>query len=126
MMSEKHTNEEAAYITIVEGPPPEFIATNKYWTASLGEGFWSIVAKCEMRTLDGELLVGRCQSAWATGRAALLDYPQDPLNNPSGSSRATVEIVAARWENVVEGQKLVLWVKTDDAESVTGYSPIDV
>jgi len=122
----KDTNQEAAYITIVEGPPPEFTATNKYWTASLAEGSGTTVARCEMRTMDGESLVDRCRQAWTEGRAAYLDYPQDPLTNPTASHRAEAEIVAASWEFVPEGQKLVLWVQTDDLDNLDGLELTDI
>jgi hypothetical protein len=103
--------DEAAYITIVEGPPPEFTEVDTDWTASLAEGpFPAIVAMCETRTLNGESLVERCRQAWGEGRPARLDYPQ-----PDGG-RAEVEIVAARWEHVPEGQKLILWIKAEDIE----------
>jgi hypothetical protein len=29
-----------------------------------------------------------------------------------------VEIIAARWERVPEGQKLILWVKMEDVEEM--------
>lgn len=108
----KHSKRnEAAYITIVEGPPPEFTEVDTDWTASLGEGpFPAVVAMCETRTLNGETLVERCRRAWEKGRPARLDFPQ-----PDGG-RAEVEIVAARWERVSEGQKLILWVKVEDIE----------
>jgi hypothetical protein len=111
--NEHPKRDEAAYITIVEGPPPEFMEVDTDWTASLAEGsFPAIVAMCETRTLNGEALVERCRRAWQEGRSARLDFPQ-----PDGG-RAEVEIVAARWELVSEGQKLVLWVKVEDIEEV--------
>jgi hypothetical protein len=99
---------EAAYITIVEGPPPEFTEVEMHWTASLVEGnYQAVVAMCEMRTLNGEALVERCQWAWQEGRPARLDFPQ------LDGERAEVEIIAARWEQAPEGQKLILWVKVE-------------
>jgi len=105
--------DEAAYITIVEGPPPEFMEVDTDWTDSVAEGpFPAIVAKCETRTLNGEALVERCRQAWQERRPARLDFPQ------SDGERGELEIVAARWEQVPEGQKLVLWVKVEDFEVV--------
>jgi hypothetical protein len=110
MEFEKHPKrDEAAYITIVEGPPPEFAEVDAHWTASLAEGpYQAIVAMCETRTLNGEALVARCRQAWQEDRPARLDFPQDD------GGRAEVEIIAARWEDVPEGQKLILWVKLED------------
>ena len=114
MESMKHSKrDEAAYITIVEGPPPEFTEVDTDWTASLVEGrSQAIVAMCETRTLNGEALVERCRRAWQEGRPARLDFPR--LNG----ERAEVEIVAARWEQASEGQKLILWVKVEDIEEM--------
>ena len=110
----EHPEYEAAYITIVEGPPPEFASADTYWTASLAEGFsQSVVAMCETRTLNGEALVERCRRAWQAGRSARLDFPQ-----PDDGGRAEVEIIAARWQRVDEGQKLILWVKMDETEEI--------
>jgi hypothetical protein len=111
--SEHPKRDAAAYITIVEGPPPEFAEVEADWTASLAEGSSpAIVATCETRTLNGEALVQRCREAWQERRPARLDFPQ-----PDGE-RAEVEIIAARWEQIFEGQKLILWVKIEDFEEV--------
>lgn len=105
--------DDAAYITIVEGPPPEFTEVDTYWTASLAEGrSRSIVAMCETRTFNGQALVERCRQAWEEGRFARLDFPR-----PDGG-RAEAEIIAARWEQVSEGQKLILWVKLEDLQEI--------
>jgi len=106
--------DDAAYITIVEGPPPEFAEVDTEWAASLAEGTsQSVVAMCETRTLNGEMLVERCRRAWQAGRSARLDFPQ-----PDDGGRAEVEIIAARWQRVAEGQKLILWVKMDEIEEM--------
>ncbi len=110
----EHSRDEAAYITIVEGPPPEFAEVDAEWAASLAEGTsQSVVAMCETRTLNGEVLVERCRRAWQEGRSARLDFPQ-----PDDGGRAEVEIIAARWQRVAEGQKLILWVKMDEIEEM--------
>jgi hypothetical protein len=107
----KHSKDEATYITIVEGPPPEFVESDMHWTDSLAEGmFRAVIAMCETRTLNGEALVERCRRAWDEGRSARLEFPRDD------AERAEVEIVAARWEEVPEGQKLILWVKAGEIE----------
>ena len=105
--------DEAAYITIVEGPPPEFTEMDEHWTASLAEGrSQAIVAMCETRTFNGRSLVDRCRQAWEEGRSARLDFPE------ADGGRAELEIVAARWERIPEGQKLILWVKIEDSEEI--------
>lgn len=110
---EQPKRDEAAYITIVEGPSPEFAEVETEWTASLAEGpSPAIVAMCETRTLNGEVLVERCREAWREGRSARLDFPQ-----PDGG-RAELEIIAARSEQVPEGQKLILWVRVEGFEEV--------
>jgi hypothetical protein len=95
-----------AYITIVEGPPPEFRNVSEEWTVSLLDGVRNNdVALCEMRTFDGPKLVKRCQDAWRQGRPARLDFPT------GDGLRQELDILAVRWEKVEEGHKLYLWVK---------------
>ncbi len=119
MSRKKRSNSEAAYITIVEGPPPEFSTVNKPWTASLAEGpEWVMVATCQMRTLDGQGLVDRCSNAWQQGRPAFLDYPRPAIDGIAAFERTEAEIVAARWQKVDEGQMLTLWVRTDAVEDL--------
>ena len=118
-MTEDTQHRDAAYITIIEGPPPEFRTANHHWTASLAEGpAWAIIASCEMRTFNGQSLVERCRGAWADGRPARLDYPVQTASFAPPSGRAEVEIVAARWRSVDEGQVLTLWVRTDNVEQI--------
>jgi len=115
----RHSAFKLSERSVVEGPSPEFVAVRKDWTASLAEGqTWSVVAMCEMRTFDGRSLVDRCVQAWEEGRPARLDYPVEvPASSPPGG-RAEVEIVAAYWEQVEEGQRLILWVKMDDVDEI--------
>jgi hypothetical protein len=95
-----------AYITIVEGPSPDFRDVSEEWTASLLEGVRNNDAVlCEMRTFDGPKLVKRCQDAWRQGRPARLDFPT------GDGLRQELDILAVRWEKVEEGHKLYLWVK---------------
>lgn len=113
--------DDVAYITIIEGPPPEFRAAKHHWTASLAEGpTWTTVVSCEMRTFNGQGLVDRCRRAWQAGRPARLDYPVQTMAYAPPSGRAEVEIVAARWREVAEGQVLTLWVRTDQVEQIEG------
>ncbi|MGC8879634.1 MAG: hypothetical protein ACP5R2_10450 [Anaerolineae bacterium] len=111
--------DQATYITIVEGPPPRFKPVDQFWTASLAEGPVStVIALCDMRTLNGPGLVERCRRAWAEGRPARLDYPVRNAPYAPTSTRAEIEIVAARWSEVKEGQVLTLWVRTDNSKQL--------
>lgn len=99
-------NQEPAYITIVEGPPPNFREVINEWPIGVLEGSMnSDVALCEMRTFDGPKLVQRCEEAWQEGRPALLLFPTED------GEQGQLDIVAIRWEAVDEGHKLHLWVK---------------
>lgn len=98
---------EPAYITIVEGPPPEFHEVSNEWSVGVLEGFTGgDIAMCEMRTFNGPQLVKRCQDAWQQGRPARLDFPTG-----EAGQRGELDILAVRWEEVSEGHKLFLWVK---------------
>lgn len=96
-----------AYITIVEGPPPEFRDDSNEWFIGVLEGQEeSNIAQCEMRAFNGPQLVERCHNAWREGRPARLDFPTG-----EGKERGELDIVAVRWEAVEEGHKLYLWVR---------------
>ena len=98
---------EPAYITIVEGPPPDFRDVSNEWAFGVSEGMeYFDLALCEMRTFSGPKLVKRCQEAWQDGRPARLDFPTG-----EAGERGELDIIAARWEAVEEGHKLYLWVK---------------
>jgi hypothetical protein len=102
-MIKKH---EPAYITIVEGPPPDFRDVSNEWALGVLEGLRSSdVALCEMRTMNGPKLVKRCQDAWHEERPARLDFPTGQ------GSRGELDILAIRWEEVEEGHKLYMWVR---------------
>ncbi|MGQ9502917.1 MAG: hypothetical protein ACUVSF_06630 [Anaerolineae bacterium] len=118
-MTEEIDRDQIAYITIVEGPPPRFKPVDQLWTASLAEGPVStVIASCDMRTLNGPGLVERCRRAWAEGRPVRLDYPVHSAPYAPVGTRAEIEIVAARWSQVKEGQILTLWVRTENAEQL--------
>lgn len=96
-----------AYITIVEGPPPEFRDVSNEWAIGVLEGVEETeFALCEMRTFNGPKLVKRCQDAWREGRPARLDFPTG-----EEGERGELDILAVRWEEVEEGHKLDLWVR---------------
>lgn len=98
--------EKPAYITIVEGPTPDFRDVSNEWAISVLEGTkHNEIGLCEMRAFNGPKLVERCQNAWRVGRPARLDFPTGE------GLRKELDILAARWEAVEEGHKLYLWVK---------------
>ncbi len=101
-------NLQPAYITIVEGPPPEFQLSANRWATSVVEGLTkNNAALVEMRTFNGPQLMQRCRDAWADKQSARLDFPI------GDGTRAELEIVAAQWEDVEEGHKLYLWVRIE-------------
>lgn len=106
MSKVEQQNQDPAYITIVEGPPPDFQESANEWALGVLESHLnSDVAVCEMRTFNGPKMVDRCQTAWQDGRPARLDFPT------GDGGRGELDIVAIRWEEVEEGHKLRLWVK---------------
>lgn len=108
----KMTNIEPEFITIVEGPEPEFASHNDVWAISVLESAKHIdVEQCKLRTFDGTNLVERCRNAWTDNRPVLLDYP-----NRLGLRRQ-VEVVAARAAQVDQGDLLYLWVRSPKEES---------
>ena len=99
-------NRQPAYITIVEGPPPDFRDVANEWSIGVMEGIEETeIAMCEMRTFNGPQLVKRCQDAWDEGRPSRLDFPA------GDGARGELDIVAIRWEEIEEGHKLYLWVR---------------
>lgn len=93
-------------ITIIEGPPPEFKRADEVWLYSLVESWIPFsVSLCQVRSFNGEKLLERCQRAWQSGRATRLDFPT------MSGLRRQLEIVAARFEKLPEGDLLNLWVR---------------
>jgi hypothetical protein len=93
-------------ITIVEGPPPEFKVVDEAWMYSLLESsrpYW--ISLCQVRSFKGQALMERCQRAWSTQRPIRLDFPT------LSGLRKQLEIVAARYEKLPEGDLLNLWVR---------------
>ncbi len=101
---------EPEFITIVEGPPPEFQPVPDLWPLSVEEGPQPFMpAMCQMRTFNGPRMLERCQRAWNEDRPVKLDFP-----DPSGVRRQAT-VIAARWTEVEEGHLLHLWVQLPQA-----------
>lgn len=97
---------EPELITIVEGPPPEFKTVNDEWMYSLLDSARPFfISLCQVRSLKGQLLMERCQRAWSTQRSIQLDFPT------MSGLRKKLEIVAAKYEPLPEGDLLNLWVR---------------
>jgi hypothetical protein len=98
--------EEPEYITVLEGPTPEFEASSSLWLQSVYEGpVEDAVAQCDLRTANGEDIVERSQRAWREGRSVVLDFPDDLR------MRQEVDVVGMRLREVDEGTVLTLWVR---------------
>jgi len=97
---------EPEFITVVEGPPPEFQAALDSWPLSIYEDPRpSRLAVCQMRTFNGPKMVERCRRAWDQDRPVKLDFPDQ------AGVRQQATIVAVRWSEVEEGHLLHLWVQ---------------
>jgi len=99
---------EPEKITIVEGPPPIFEPTGDPWIYALNEGpVLKQAARCLLRTMNGPALLKRCQTAWAENRDVFLEYRE------SDGYRKESLILAARKDEVDEGQLLQLWIQLE-------------
>jgi hypothetical protein len=107
------TYTEPEMITIIEGPPPEFMLAQDAWSTSVWEGqLPRAVGVCQMRTFNAQGLMERCQRAWRDGRSVHLDFPQmDGL-------RQEVEVLAAKPGHMEEGDLIYLWVAVPREEAL--------
>ena len=95
-------------ITIIEGPTPDFHPTPQRWLQSIHEGPDDrAIALCQLRTMNGDDIMSRCQDAWNEGRPVKLDYPDEMR------LRQQADVVAMRLETLDEGPMLSLWVSLD-------------
>lgn len=93
-------------ITIVEGPPPEFKSADEAWMYSLLEAAQPyVISLCQVRSFKGQVLMERCQRAWSSQRPIRLDFPT------YSGLRKQLEIVAARFDKLPEGDLINLWVR---------------
>jgi hypothetical protein len=98
-------NTQVEFITIVEGPTPDFTSVSSEWPWSLHESPTDgVCAVCKLRTYDGVAMAERCRTAWQQGRPVRLDYPDGE------GGRQEAEIVAVRTDTIEEGDVLLLWV----------------
>jgi hypothetical protein len=99
---------EPEKITIVEGPPPVFEPAGDPWVYALNEGpVLKQTARCLLRTMNGQSLLERCQNAWGESRPVFLEYRE------SDGYRKEALILAARKDEIAEGQLLQLWIQLD-------------
>ncbi len=98
--------EEPEYITVLEGPTPDFQSAALLWLQSVYEGpVDAAVAECELRTANGQDILERAQRAWGEQRTVRLDFPDDLR------MRQEVDVVGMRLRQVDEGTVLTLWVR---------------
>lgn len=99
---------EPEKITIVEGPPPVFEPAGDPWVYALNEGpVLKQTARCLLRTLNGPALLERCRTAWSESRDVFLEYREND------GLRKEALILAARGDEVPEGQLLQLWIQLE-------------
>lgn len=104
---------EPEYITIIEGPTPEFRPSAELSLYTVLEGPEdSLTLFCEMRTGNGEDIMERCRRAWKEGRPVRLDFPDEMR------MRQQVDVVGLRLEEIDEGTVLQVWVRQPMAEIV--------
>jgi hypothetical protein len=102
---------EPELITIIEGPPPEFKRANEAWLYSLVESSKPyLLSLCQVRSFNGQGLLERCHRAWKSGRPIRLDFPT------MSGLRRQLEIVAARFEKLPDGDLLNLWVRHEPSD----------
>ena len=99
------TDLEPEFITILEGPTPEFQSHVQLWNWGIYQGMQeSDIGLCELRTNNGDDIRERCRQAWDEGRKVQLDFP-DELR-----MRQKVDVVSLRLDERDEGTVLKLWV----------------
>ncbi len=111
---------EPELITIIEGPPPDFRMAAEPWALSMLEAdkpFY--VSLCQVRSFKGQALLERCRRAWSSQRPIYLDFPT------MSGIRRKLEIVAARFEQLPEGDMLNLWVRHEPGDLEEMAPPSD-
>ena len=99
---------EPEYITVLEGPTPDFQPTNEEWLYTIAEGpNANFISRCQFRTANGEDIRERCVEAWKAHRPVRLKYP-DEMRLPQ-----EIDVVSLRLSEIDEGTILTLWVRDD-------------
>lgn len=99
---------EPEYITIIEGPTPEFHRTADFSIHSVLEGSVDAInTYTEMRTGNGVAIRDRCTQAWKEGRSVRLDFPDEMR------LRKELSVVGLRLKEIDEGTVLQLWVRQE-------------
>lgn len=121
-------------ITIIEGPTPEFEPINQEhgfniphpWALGLLEGpNYYHTAFTSLRTFNSQLLLERCETAWAADIPMYLVY-RDPIG-----LKVETQIMAARAIQIEEGEIIQLWVrngidtKKSDIPAITPFREIE-
>jgi hypothetical protein len=102
---------EPEKITIIEGPPPTFEASNDPLLLGLSEGPYPMqVVMCHLRTHNGPELTERCYRAWSKGETIRLEFKSEE------GLTLQAPIVASRWAELPEGHLLMLWVRLEDED----------
>lgn len=97
---------EPEYITIIEGPTPEFRYSPELSLFSIQESYQEAsTVLCELRTNNGRDIIERCQTAWQDGRPVRLDFPDEMR------MRQELDVVAVRLDELDEGAVLQVWVR---------------
>ncbi|MGB8648984.1 MAG: hypothetical protein WCF84_27355 [Anaerolineae bacterium] len=100
------SSQEPDAITIIEGPPPQFKDADQVWTLSLVEANQPYdVSLTQVRSFKGQALLDRCRRAWGAQRPIYFDFPT------YSGLRRRFEIIAAKFEQLPEGDLLNLWVR---------------
>ena len=104
---------EPEFITIIEGPTPEFRPSSELSLYTILEGPEdSLTLFCEMRTMNGADIRDRCRTAWQEGRPVRLDFPDEMR------MRQQLDVVSLRLEEADEGTVLPVWVRQPMSEIV--------
>jgi hypothetical protein len=102
---------EPEKITIIEGPPPTFEASNDPLLLGLTECPSPMqIVMCRLRTHNGPELTERCYRAWSKGETISLEFKTEE------GLTLQAPIVASRWTEIPEGHLIMLWVQLDDEE----------
>lgn len=111
---------EPEYITVLEGPTPDFQPAGDEWLYTIHEGpNANLISRCQFRTNNGEDIRDRCKEAWAEHRPVRLRYP-DEMRLPQ-----EIDVVSMRLQEVEEGAVLVLWVRELMVELEEDYDEFD-